>query len=124
MTCIDKDPAFAQAAKANIAKAWLSERIEVVVGDALKVIPKLSGQYDLVFIDAEKARYLDYLKACEGLLHSGSVVVADNVKIHAAEVADYLDHVRNSGLYISTYREERFRANPAATDAIETSIRK
>jgi len=124
ITCIDSDPAFVQIAKSNIAKAWLSERIEVLTGDAVRVISKLTGQYDLVFIDAEKKRYLDYLKACERLLRSGSVVVADNVKVFAAEVADYLEHVRNSGLYVSTYREERFRANPSATDAIETSIRK
>ena len=122
ITCIDKDPVYVEIAKANIAKAWLTERIEVLIGDAVRVIPKLSGQFDMVFIDAEKRRYLDYLKACERLLHSGSVVVADNVKVHAEEVADYLDYVRNSGLYISTYREERFSGG--SSDAIETSIRK
>jgi predicted O-methyltransferase YrrM len=124
MTCIDNDPAYVQIAKSNIAKAWLSDRIEVLTGDAVRIIPKLTGQFDLVFIDAEKRRYLDYLKACERLLRSGSVVVADNVKVFAAEVAEYLEYVRNSGLYISTYREERFRGNPSATDAMETSIKK
>jgi len=124
MTCIDNDPKYVQIAKSNIAKAWLSDRIEVLTGDAVSVIPKLTGQFDLVFIDAEKRKYLDYLKVCERHLRSGSIVVADNVKVFAAEVADYLDYVRNSGLYISTYREERFRGNPSATDAIETSIRK
>jgi predicted O-methyltransferase YrrM len=124
IVCIENDPAYVQIAKSNIAKAWLSDRIEVMTGDALRVVSKLTGQYDLVFIDAEKRKYLEYLKACERLLRSGSVVVADNVKVFANEVADYLDYVRNSGLYISTYREERFRGNPSATDAIETSIRK
>lgn len=122
--CIDKDPDYVQIAKSNIAKAWLSDRIEVITGDAVKVIWKLTGQFDLVFIDAEKRRYLDFLKACERLLRPGSLVVADNVKVFATEMADYLDYVRNSGLYASTYREERFRANPSATDAIETSIRR
>ena len=122
MTCIERDPDFAEVARANIAKAWLAERIEVLTGDAARVIPKLTGQFDLVFIDAEKRSYLGYLKACERLLHSGSVVVADNVKTHAAEMADYLDYVRNSGLYLSTYREER--SSSATSDAIETSIRK
>ncbi len=124
ITCIDSNPAYVQIAKSNIAKAWLSERIKVITGDAVKVIPKLTGQYDMVFIDAEKRRYLDYLRACERLLRSGSIVVADNVKAFAEEVADYLEHVRDSGLYISTYREERFRGNPSATDAMETSIKK
>jgi predicted O-methyltransferase YrrM len=122
--CIDKDPDYVQMAKSNIAKAWLSDRIEVLTGDAARVIPKLGGQFDLVFLDAEKRHYLEYLKACERLIRSGGVVVADNVKVFAEEVADYLDYVRNSGLYVSTYREERFRGNPSATDAIETSIKK
>lgn len=124
ITCIDRDPAAVQMAKSNISKAWLSDRIEVITGDALKVISKLTAQYDMVFIDAEKRRYLDYLMACERLLHAGSIVVADNVKAFADDVADYLNYVRNSGLYVSTYREEVFRANPSATDAIETSIKK
>jgi len=121
--CIEKDPIYVEIAKSNIAKAWLTERIEILAGDAVRVIPKLSGQFDMVFIDAEKRQYLDYLKACERLLHPGSIVVADNVKVHASEMADYLDYVRNSGLYISTYRVERFGGN-ASSDAIETSIRK
>ena len=121
---IEVNPESVQTAKSNIAKAWLSDRIEVVAGDAVRVVSKLTGQYDMVFIDAEKRRYLDYLKACEHLLRPGSVVVADNVKVFAPEVANYLDYVRNSGLYISTYREERFRSNPALTDAVETSIKK
>lgn len=124
LICIDKDPEYVQIAKSNIAKAWLSDRIEVLTGDAIRVIPRLSGQFDMVFIDADKRQYLDYLKACERLLHPGSIVVADNVKRHAAEVANYLDYVRNSGLYVSTYREERSVANSSASDAIETSIRK
>ena len=123
LICIDKNPEYVQLAKSNIAKAWLSDRIEVMTGDAVKVVSKLTGQFDLVFIDAEKRRYLDYLKACERLLRPGSVVVADNVKVYAAEMADYLEYVRSSGFYVSTYREERRGANPSATDAIETSIR-
>lgn len=124
ITCVDNDPAYVQEARSNIEKARLSDRVEVLVGDAVRVIPNLTGQYDLVFIDAEKRRYLDYLKGCERLLHSGSVVVADNVKAFAAEVANYLDYVRNSGLYTSTYKEEKSRADFSATDAIETSVRK
>lgn len=63
--------------------------------------PKLQGSLDMVFFDAVKEDYLTYLKSVEGLLHSGSVVVADNVKSHAEELASCLDYVRNSGWYSS-----------------------
>lgn len=124
ITCLDINPAMAKVATSNIEKAGMSDRIEIIVGDAKEVIPTLKGKYDMVFIDAEKREYLAYLKACERLLQKGSVVVADNVKVFADEVADYLDYVRKPGLYASTYREAAFNRDPSMADAVEISIRK
>jgi len=124
ITCVDVDRAISRVAASNIEKAGLSDRIEIIVGDAKKVIPTLDGKFDMVFIDAEKSEYLTYLKACERLLHKGSVVVADNVRVFADRVADYLEYVRNSGRYRSAYREEAFKADPSMLDAVEISILK
>ena len=93
----------AKIAEENIKKAAISPKIEVIVGDAIKVIPKLKGPFDLVFIDAEKTEYIDYLRLVEDKLHQGSVVVADNAGIFASQMRDYLDYVRNSGNYNSRY---------------------
>ena len=94
--------------------------------DAKKVLPKIEGSYDMVFLDAVKGDYLGYLKSCERLLRAGSVVVADNVKSHAEEVAGYLDYVRNSGRFKSTYREAssnyRYGAGNSEPDAVEISV--
>jgi predicted O-methyltransferase YrrM len=124
ITCLEINPSMDKVAASNIERAGLSDRVQIMVGDAMRLIPKLRGVYDMVFIDAEKRDYLAYLKGCERLLHHGSVIVADNVKVFANEVADYLDYVRNSGLYSSTYREAAFNANPTMADAVEISIRK
>ena len=51
----------------------------VINGDALKTLPALEGEFDFVFIDANKPDYLKYLKAIEPKLKKGAVVVADNV---------------------------------------------
>jgi predicted O-methyltransferase YrrM len=40
--------------------------VEVVVGDAIEIIPKLRGEFDLVFIDAAKTEYREYLRLVEG----------------------------------------------------------
>lgn len=96
---IEIDSHAAGVAKDNIKRAEIPPTVEVLVGDALEMIPKLNGNFDLVFIDADKRQYLDYLLLIEDKLHRGSVVIADNVR-HAP---DYLDYVRHSGKYTSRH---------------------
>ena len=127
ITCVELKDELAQVARKNIELAGLSSRITVKVGDAKKVLPTLEGGYDMVFLDAAKDEYLGYLKSVERLLHKGSVVVADNVKSHASEVAGYLDYVRNSGNYSSEYRESannfRYGQGRFEADAVEISVK-
>jgi predicted O-methyltransferase YrrM len=123
LTCVEIREDMALAAMANFKKAGLANRIEVIVGDALSVLPKLTGSYDMVFLDAVKEDYITYLKSVERLLHKGSVVVADNVKSHLAEVKPYLDYVRDSGAYSSTYLEAPSNWGTDAGDAVEISIK-
>jgi len=92
---IEIDATNAKKATENIRKAEIPPTVEVLVGDAIEVIPRLEGMFDLVFIDADKTEYLDYLRLIEDKLHKGSVIVADNVH-HAPP---YLDYVQSSGKY-------------------------
>jgi len=126
ITCVELSENIARTARSNFDKAGLSDRIEVVVGDAKKILPTLRGSFDMVFLDAEKVEYLIYLKSVESLLHKGSVVLADNVRSHAAEVADYLEYVRDSGKYKSDYRDYPIGYNVATHnegDAVEVSVK-
>ena len=56
-------------------------KVDIIVGDALEVIPKLGRKFDLLFIDATKEEYLSYLKRAEKYLVKEAVVLADNVGI-------------------------------------------
>jgi caffeoyl-CoA O-methyltransferase len=96
---IEIDASNAKIAKENIRKAEILRTVEVLVGDAIEVIPRLEGMFDLVFIDADKAEYLDYLRLIEEKLHKGSVIVADNVE----RAPPYLDYVSSSGKYSSRF---------------------
>lgn len=126
ITCLEIDKNLVNIAKKNIEKAGLSDRIEVITGDALKIIPTLNNHYrfDLVFIDAVKNHYLRYLKLVEdnNLLNKKSVVVADNVLIYEKEMKDYLDYVRNSGRYNSYTTETTLEFTKEVKDALEVSI--
>ncbi len=106
----------AETARENIKRAQVLPTVEVIVGDALKLIPRLTGQFDLVFIDAEKREYFDYLRLVELRLHKESVVVADNAGIFANQMRDYLDYVRSSGKYTSRYM-------PVGEDGLEVSVK-
>lgn len=55
----------------------------------------------MIFIDATKSEYLDYLRLVEEKLHKGSVIVADNVGIFAGQMRNYLNYVRSLGNYKS-----------------------
>jgi predicted O-methyltransferase YrrM len=114
---IEIDPKAAELARENLVRAGLADRVEVIVGDALKVIATLSAPVDMAFIDAKKEDYFNYLKLLEGKLHPGSVIVADNVKIFAVALKDYLDYVRASGKYDSELFD-------FPVDAVEVSIRR
>jgi predicted O-methyltransferase YrrM len=127
VTCLEIDKNLANIAKENIEKARLHDRIEVITGDALDIIPKLDNnhyRFDLVFIDAVKNQYLRYLKLVENndLLNKKSVIVADNILIYENEMKDYLDYVRNSGKYHSYTTETTLEFTKNVKDALEISV--
>lgn len=106
----------AQTARVNIQQAQILPHVEVITGDARKVIPKLSGFFDMVFLDAEKSEYLEYLQLSEPKILVGSVVIADNAGLFADEMNDYLTYVRFSGRYQSRYL-------PFGDDGMEVSVK-
>ena len=121
---VEKDQRLANIARKNIEKARLSEKIQVINGDALEIIPKLKSKFNMIFLDATKSEYLKYLQLIEkySLLNKRAVIVADNVLIYENEMKDYLDYVRNSGKYISRTTETSLEFSKNVKDALEVSI--
>jgi predicted O-methyltransferase YrrM len=121
---VEKDQKIANIAKKNIEKARLSEKIQVINGDALEIIPRLKSEFNMIFLDATKSEYLKYLQLIEkySLLTKRAVVVADNVLIYENEMRDYLDYVRYSGKYISRTTETSLEFTKNVKDALEVSI--
>ncbi len=120
---VEKNPEHVRISSENVKRARLDDRIRVIEGDGRKVLPRLSGGFDLVFLDAEKTQYLAYLKAVEEKLHRGSIIVADNVGIFQDQMQDYLDYVRKRGLYKSRTVETLLEFSDTTKDAMEISER-
>jgi len=95
LTSVDPNAEMVKVARTNIRKMQLQNVVTVVKGEGLKVIPKLAGSFDFVFIDALKSEYLGYFRAIEPKLMSRAVIVADNVIHFADNMQDFLDRVQN-----------------------------
>jgi len=84
----------AEVARANVERAGLTDRVEVRVGDARELLAALTengeGPFDLVFIDADKESYPEYLDWSLRLSRSGSLILADNT-IRGGSVLDPQD---------------------------------
>lgn len=66
-------------ARANFKRAGKEEQIDLIEGDALEVMHGLEGPYDLIFVDAAKGQYINYLPEVMRLLGTDGVLVSDNV---------------------------------------------
>ena len=65
-------------ARKNFERAGLSDRITLLEGDASEILPRLTGHYDLIFLDAAKGQYLHFLPELVRLLPPGGALLADN----------------------------------------------
>lgn len=120
---IEFDENSAEFARKNIEQAGLSNKIEVITGNALEIIPKLKETFDMLFIDATKEEYFEYLRLTEKNLRKGSIVIADNVGIFENAMMDFLDYVRNSGKYNSKTVKTLLEFHEDVEDALEISVK-
>ena len=90
---IEYDPVRAKELAENVRRAGLSDIVQVVPGDAFKEIPKLTGTFDLVFLDAWKKDYKAFFDMVFPRIDKGGVFVAHNVVNKRSEMGDFLDAI-------------------------------
>jgi len=83
LVTLEKDPHHAEAARSNLQRAGVHKLVEIRIGRAADSLRRMidSGEspFDLVFIDADKLGYVEYLELALRLSHPGTVILADNV---------------------------------------------
>ena len=87
---IDPDPERRELARGFLARAGVLDRVELVDGEALQVLPRLDGPFDLVYLDALKEEYRRYLDLALPKLAIGGLVVVDNL-LWKGRIAEPLD---------------------------------
>jgi caffeoyl-CoA O-methyltransferase len=98
---LELDPAHAEVAQRYFDRSPWGERITLHLGPALETIQALEGEFDFVFIDADKEGYVDYYEAVLPRLASHGLIVADNTLWHGAVLDEdgpiprFNEHVRN-----------------------------
>lgn len=85
----------AAAARANFKKAGVEKMVRVVVGDAHVEARKLKGPIDLLFLDADKDGYKDYLEQLGPLVRPGGLILAHNID----SAPDYIEAVTTGAAY-------------------------
>lgn len=79
ITTIEKYEKRIPIAKENFIRAGMQDKITLLEGDALEVMSELTEQYDMIFMDAAKGQYINFLPQVRRLLQNGGMLISDNV---------------------------------------------
>ena len=102
----------------NIKKAEVEDKIKVLEGDAVEILPTLTDQYDVVFIDASKGKYPFFLKEALRMLAPNGIIFADNVLYKGYVMSDYNKHKQRTA--VRNLRE--FLAELQNNEILQTEI--
>ena len=115
---IEREKERVEEAKQNIKRMKLEEKIHIIEGDAVEILPTLTKTYDVVFIDAAKGKYPFFLQEALRLLKPQGIILADNILYKGYVLGDYNKHKqRTAGRNL---REDIQRATQTA--ALESPI--
>ena len=100
LVTIEYDPVRAKELAENVKRAGFADIVQVVAGDAFAEIPKLTGSFDFVFLDAWKRDYKKFFEVVYPRLDKGGLFTAHNVINKRNEMRDFLDAIqRNPSLW-------------------------
>ena len=117
---MEVDESRATIARDNFARAGLANRVNVVVGNAQRMLHKVAGPFDVIFQDGDKKQYGPMLDTLVDLLRPGGLLVTDNV-LWNGEIVPGLSVKRHrdesEGLAIAKYNEA-ISSHPSLVTAI------
>lgn len=95
---IELDEERAKEAIINVEKIGVADRINIMIGNAVEILPTLDKKYDIVFIDAAKSKYSIFLEEGIRLIKNGGLILADNVLYKGYVMSDYNKHKQRTAV--------------------------
>lgn len=87
----------------NFKKAGVNDIITTITGDAIEILKEMnekkSHKFDFIFVDANKAEYIEYFKSYDDLLDFGGIIVSDNILSHYKKTKDFVETLMNHPNY-------------------------
>lgn len=115
---IELDENRAREAAENLKKIGITDKVRILVGNAVEILPHLQEEYDIIFIDANKGKYPIFLQEGIRLCKSNGIILADNILYKGYVLGEYHKHkqrtaVKNLRTYLQMATEN---------EALETQI--
>ncbi len=114
LVTIERREDMFKLANKNINDYNYNDRIRVIQGEALEVLPNIDEKFDLIFIDAAKGKYMKFLNYCIEIIKPGGMIVSDNIlfkgmianddlvvrrkKTIVRRMREYVDYICNNSL--------------------------
>lgn len=120
ITTIDRFEVMLKDARVNIERMGLTDTIKILEGDAADILPTLEGPYDVIFMDAAKGQYGNFLPHCIRLLPVGGMLIVDDV-LQGGDIAQSRFEVPRRQRTIHK-RMRNFLWDISHSDLLESSI--
>lgn len=95
---IEREHERVEEAKKNIELVGILDKINIIEGDAVEILPTINKKYDVVFIDAAKGKYPFFLKEALRLINKNGYIIADNVLYKGYVMSDYNKHKQRTAV--------------------------
>jgi len=119
MDTIEREEEMLVKARENIKRAGLENTISIIAGDAQEVLMCLDKQYDMIFMDAAKGQYPEFLPECLRMLKNGGLLVSDNV-LYKGMISGEEPVVRRKRTIVNRLRT--YLDNLCSNPSLDTSI--
>ena len=95
---IEREHERVEEAKENIKRVGVEDKINILEGDAVEILPTLNEKYDVVFIDAAKGKYPFFLEQAKRMLNKNGIIFADNILYKGYVMSDYNKHKQRTAV--------------------------
>ena len=117
---IELDSQRAEDANVNIEKIGFKDRINVIQGNAVDILPTLKEKYDIIFIDAAKGKYPIFLEESLKLINKNGLILADNILYKGYVMSDYNKHKQRTAVrHLREYIKEITENKNMSTQILE-----